>query len=142
MSQTTKRTLTTGQITNLNTLRDSFGLSDAELDRILFFTARDAETPWIPPDILQAIALQVGKFTYVGVTFDQYIRELEQIIWSATVIDEHNRTFARSGVAKIGEAPNGVEIRCGTATTDDPVVVSASRSNRTAWKRSAPSSSQ
>lgn len=109
MSQTNTQ-LTERQKANLGILRENFGLSGEEVERILFFTNRDVETPWIPPDILQAIALQVGKFKYVGVTFDQFIEKLDQIIWTATVIDEQDRTFVRSGVALIGERPNGQEM--------------------------------
>lgn len=103
MSQenTPKPILNPEQQKNLNKLRLEFGLSQAALDRCLFFN--NANEPWIPPDILQAIANQIGTFTYVGAKFDQYVRELEQCIYLATVIDDLGKTFDRPGVATIGE---------------------------------------
>lgn len=93
-------TLNLVQKRNLEKLRADFGLSQAALDRCLFF-GRDE--PWIPPDILQAIANGIGTFTYVGVKFGEYVRELEQCIWMATVVVDRGATFERPGVATIGE---------------------------------------
>lgn len=103
-----QRVLTANQQASLNILKNNFALSPDELNRVLFFT--DNETPWIPPDLLQAIALQVGSNRYVGVKFDQIIEKLNQICWIATVIDDRERTFERSGIATIGEAPQDKEI--------------------------------
>ena len=89
------------------------GLSDAELNRCLFFRRGDDE-PWIPPDLLQAIARQVGGFNYVGVTWNRYIDQLDQVVWNSVVIDDRERTFERSGVATRGEKPNDIEIDTNT----------------------------
>ena len=101
MSNKQQRVLTANQQASLNILKNNFALSPDELNRVIFFTENEA--PWIPPDLLQAIALQVGSLRYVGVKFDQFIPQLQQHIWTATVIDERERTFERSGVATIGE---------------------------------------
>lgn len=109
MSQenTPKPVLNPEQQKNLDRLRLEFGLSQAALDRCRFFD--NANEPWIPPDILQAIANEIDRFTYTAVKFDKYIRELEQCIWMATVIDDQGKTFDRPGVATIGEASGAEE---------------------------------
>lgn len=103
--QQTRQILTAGQLRSLNTLKHEYGLSEAALARCRFFS--QADEPWIPPDLLQSIALQIGSFTYVGISFNQYVRELEQQIWNAKVIDADGRTFERCGVATIGEEHGG-----------------------------------
>lgn len=105
------------QRAQLANLKQNFDLSDEDIARCLVFSSEQA--PWIPPDLLQAIALQVGANRYVGVKFEQFIPQLQQIAWTATVIDERERTFERSGVATIGESSNGRDI--------DPHVLASGR---------------
>lgn len=93
-------TLNLVQKRNLEKLKADFGLSQAALDRCRFF---GQDEPWIPPDILQGIANDIGTFSYVGIEFSKYVRELEQHIWTATVVDDKGRTYVRPGVATIGE---------------------------------------
>lgn len=94
----------------LELLQRNFALSDAELDRILFLNERDKTEPWIPADIQEAIARQVGSFKHISVTHDKFINERQQVIYTATVIDNADRSFTRTGAAIIGETPNGFNI--------------------------------
>lgn len=98
--------LTSGQRQNYNLLKTNFGLSDAELDRCIFFRQGDDE-PWIPPDILEAIARQSGGFQQISSIHDKYIAQLEQVLYIATVVDGQARSYTRSGAARLGEKPNG-----------------------------------
>lgn len=91
----------------LDELNKRFGI---EPDRILFLNPRDANDPWIPPDEMMSIARQHGGFTLVSVTHDKFIGETSQQIYTATVVDAQERTFVRSGVATLGERPNGQDI--------------------------------
>lgn len=109
MTQNAKFQLGERQKASLTTLRRKFGLSDAELNRCLFFY-HDQDEPWIPPDILEAIARQNGGFRQVTAIHDKYVAERQQVLYIATVVDELNRTFTRSGAAIIGEKSNDVEI--------------------------------
>lgn len=110
MSTATKtQSLTAGQTKNLALLRENFGLSDAELNRVLFFRA-DSDEPWIPPDITMAISRQTGQIKHLTPSFVEYVAELKQYVYSATAIDLRDFTFTRVGVAKEGERSNGVEI--------------------------------
>jgi hypothetical protein len=101
--------LRTAQKQNLEILGKNFGLSDAELNRCLFFEAKNDE-PWIPPDILEAIARKTGGFQTISSTYDQFIELLNQIVYGGLVVDAQGRSFPRSGVATIGERPGGIEI--------------------------------
>ena len=103
MSQesTPKPILNPEQQRNLDRLRLGFDLSQAAVNRCRFFD--NANEPWIPPDVLQGIANDIGTFSFIGIEFSQYVRELEQHIWTATVVDDKGRTFVRPGVATIGE---------------------------------------
>lgn len=94
---------------NLETLRSRFGLSDAELNRCLFFS-KDQDEPWIPPDLLEAIARQTGGFQAINATYDKFIPELNQVVYTGMVEDQQGRVFMRSGVATIGERPGDAEI--------------------------------
>jgi hypothetical protein len=101
--------LTAAQKQSLNFLQTNFGLSDDDLNRCIFFR-KDDNQPWIPPEILEAIARKTGKFQSINAVFDQYVEPLEQIIFTASVTDEHGRVYMRSGVATMREKPSGVEI--------------------------------
>lgn len=103
-----QRILTEKQTEILQLLQTNFALSNAELERILFLNQTDE--PWIPADIQEAIARQVGKFRHISVTHDKYIAGREQVLYTATVIDEGERSFTRSGSAIVGESPNGIEM--------------------------------
>jgi hypothetical protein len=98
------------QSEKLQLLKERFDLSEADLNRVLFLNSRDQSDPWIPPDLLESIARQVGKFKMISVTYDQYERTREQVFYLANVVDEYDRSFPRSGVATVGEAPNGMDI--------------------------------
>jgi hypothetical protein len=93
----------------LKTLGANFGLSESELNRCLFFLNGD-DQPWIPPDILEAIARQTGGFKTISSTYGQFIPQLNQVVWDGLVVDAQDRSFPRSGVATIGERPSGIEI--------------------------------
>jgi hypothetical protein len=105
--------LRTAQTENLETLRKNFGLSDGEVSRCLFFR-KDQDEPWIPPDLIEAIARKTGKFQGINALFDQYVEPLKQIVYTASVTDEFGRQYVRSGVATLGEKPNGADIETGT----------------------------
>jgi hypothetical protein len=107
---TMKRQLTTKQHGVLELLQRNFALSDGELERVLFLNERDKTEPWIPADLQEAIARQVGTFKHISVTHDKFINERQQVIYTATVIDTADRSYTRTGAAIIGEAPNGVEM--------------------------------
>ncbi len=98
---------TTKQQEILDELNKRFGIDP---ERILFINPRDANDPWIPPDELMSIARQHGGFKLVSVTHDKFISETMQQIYTATVVDAQERTFVRSGVAMLGEKPDGIEI--------------------------------
>lgn len=104
------RALNAGQEQALKTLKESFNLSEAETDRILFLNERVPEEPWIPADVMEAIARQVGSFKHISVTHDKFIESRGQVIYTATIVDNFDRTFTRSGAALLTEEPNGVKI--------------------------------
>lgn len=109
MNQRTISTMET-QKRILKILQENFGLSDSELERVLFLNERDKVEPWIPADLQEAIARQIGGFSHISVTHDKYIAERQQVIYTATVIDTAERSFTRSGSAIVGETPMGFEI--------------------------------
>lgn len=88
-------------------LHENFGINT---DRILFLNPRDPDEPWIPPTELESIARQVGGFQTINVTHDKFIPETMQVVYQTLVIDNSDRSFIRSGVAKVGEMPNGIEM--------------------------------
>ncbi|MDQ3132423.1 MAG: hypothetical protein M3Q99_16875 [Acidobacteriota bacterium] len=88
-------------------LNQLFGIKE---ERILFLNPRDENEPWIPPSELESIARQVSGFKTISVTHDKFISETSQIVYMASVVDNSDRTFLRSGVAKLGEQPNGEDI--------------------------------
>jgi len=105
----TRAILTEAQRKSLDLLRVNFGLSDDELERCLFFRT-DTDEPWLPPDITMAIARASGRITDISAYFDQYVAALDQVVFIATAKDPEGRSYSRTGVAKIGEKPNGIEI--------------------------------
>lgn len=90
-----------------NKLNEIFGINP---DRILFLNPRDQNEPWIPPSELESIARQIGGFKTISVSHDKFIPETMQVVYKATVIDNSDRTFTRSGVANVDEQPNGEDI--------------------------------
>lgn len=88
-------------------LNQLFGIKE---ERILFLNPRDENEPWIPPSELESIARQVGGFKTISVTHDKFIPETQQTVYLATVVDNSDRTFLRSGVATLDEKPNGEDI--------------------------------
>ncbi len=98
---------TTKQQEILDELNKRFGI---EPDRIQFLNQRDENDPWIPPDELMSIARQHGGFKMVSVIHDKFVPETAQQIYTATLVDAQDRTFTRTGVATLGETPNGFDI--------------------------------
>lgn len=94
------------QSAQLATLQKNFDLSAEDIGRCLFFS-QDQERPWIPSDLLVSIARRTGQFSSIDTEFSSYVRGLEQLIYKATVIDQDGRSVTRTGVATIGETPNG-----------------------------------
>lgn len=91
----------------LTHLSTNFGIDES---RVLFINPRDANDPWIPADELESIARQLSGFKHSSVLHDKFIPETKQVAYIATVVDKNDVTFTRSGVATIGEQPNGFEI--------------------------------
>lgn len=83
-------------------LVDTFGIDGS---RILFLNPRDESDPWIPASQLEIIARQIEGYRNSKVSHDKYIRETEQHLYLATVVDTQGREFTRSGAATVGEAP-------------------------------------
>ena len=73
-------------------------------ERILFLNARNPLEPWIPPTILEQIALQMEGYRSSSVNHDKFIPQTSQVVYTATVTDANDRIFTRSGVATAGEA--------------------------------------
>lgn len=91
----------------LTHLSTNFGIDE---DRVLFINPRDENDPWIPADELESIARQLSGFKQSSVLHDKFVPETSQVAYVATVVDKNDVTFTRSGVATIGEKPNGIEI--------------------------------
>lgn len=95
------------QRAKLAILKQNFGLSDAELDRCLYFRT-DQEEPWIPSDILEAIARLTGGFETISSVYDKVRTETQHLVYAGLVVDREGRSYPRSGVAKIdGETVGG-----------------------------------
>lgn len=84
----------------ISNLVDQFGIDG---ERILFLNSRNPNEPWIPPTILEQIALQMEGYRSSSVEHDKFIRETSQVVYVATVTDAKERVFTRSGVATVGE---------------------------------------
>ena len=97
------------QRAKLAALKQNFGLSDSDIDRCLFFS-QDQDVPYIPPEILIAIARSTKAFQSIIPEYSTYVEALKQIIYKATVVDPDGREITRIGVATIGEKPGGYEI--------------------------------
>jgi hypothetical protein len=79
-------------------------------EKVLFLNDADPLEPWLNSKALLAIARQSGEFKQVATTYSEYINDLRQIVWSATVVNLQDQGFTRSGVAKLGEKlPNEEE---------------------------------
>lgn len=94
----------------INQLRTQFNLTDSACDRILFLNPKDYYEPWIPADVLQAIARQIDGFKDSSITHDKFVSETQQVVYKATVFDTAGRSYTRTGVAMVGEKPNGFDI--------------------------------
>lgn len=84
----------------VSNLVDQFGIDG---ERVLFLNSRDQNEPWIPPSILEQIALQMDGYRSSSVQHDKFIPQTSQTIYLATVTDNLDRVFIRSGVATVGE---------------------------------------
>lgn len=91
---------TSGQLSVIEQLTANF---DIDAERILFLNPRDPNDPWIPPDELESIARQAGGFQSINIDYDNYVEQLKQVVFKATVVDDQGRIFGRPGVATIGE---------------------------------------
>jgi hypothetical protein len=66
--------------------------------------------PWLTSNQLAMIARKSGGFVSIDVDFKEFIAALNQVIWRATLVGTDQRVYARSGVAKLGEAlPTGAK---------------------------------
>jgi hypothetical protein len=92
--------------------------------------------PWLNSKQLIRIARASGDFTSIGEGFDQFIPALNQIVHIGTVIDRDGRSYARSGVATIGEQLQAGDLsRSGVITGGidvDPHELAAARALRKA----------
>jgi len=88
-------------------LVENFGIDGT---RVLFLNPDDHSDPWLNSKALLTIARQSGDFKQVATTYSEYIPLLKQIVWSSTVVDQHDRGYTRSGVATIGEKLPNQEI--------------------------------
>ena len=86
-------------------LVDSFGIDP---EKVLFLNKDKPLEPWLNYKALVAIARQSGAFKQISERFVEFIpAPLNQVVHEAEVVDPENRTYARSGVATIGETlPN------------------------------------
>ncbi|GEM_PF-3153909 len=77
-----------------------FGINRNE---VLFLNEKDPTEPWLSSDLLMSIARQAGGFKTTSVTFDKFVPERQQVIYTALVEDECGRQCIRSGAATEGE---------------------------------------
>lgn len=82
-----------------------FALSNFGINRdeVLFLNEKDPTEPWLSSDQLMSIARQAGGFKTTSIQFDKYVEERGQVIYTALVVDDFDRTCSRSGVATEGE---------------------------------------
>lgn len=95
------------EINNINKKREEiFGsLSKFGINRddVLFLNEKDPAEPWLSSDQLMSIARQAGGYKTTSITFDKFIPERQQVIYTALVEDEFGRTYVRSGAATENE---------------------------------------
>lgn len=84
----------------LQELNNRFGLDP---ERILFINERDENDPFIPAELLVSIARQHGGIKSVIENFDRFIPETNQYVYTASVVNEKDIVFARTGVATVNE---------------------------------------
>jgi hypothetical protein len=103
------RTFTAAQLAVIGQITSSY---DIDAERIRFLNEGRPNDPWFPPDVLMSMARQSGKFQSIAERHDQFIPPpLNQVVHQATVIDDHDRLYTRSGAATVGEKlSNGEEI--------------------------------
>lgn len=87
-------------------IAQQYGLDPA---RILFLNPRKPTEPWLPPELLLTVARKTVNFRSIEHRYSDFIPELEQIIYTATVIDEQGRSFTSPGVATLREKTPGGE---------------------------------
>lgn len=90
-------------------LKANYGLSDSDIARCLFFS-EDQEIPFIPAEFKIAIARRTNQFSSIDAEFSSHVPSLNQLVYKGTVIDLDGRSITRTGVATIGEKPNGEEM--------------------------------
>lgn len=93
-------TLTADQLAVTNALKTQFGIDP---EHIRFLNAKRPNEPWLSADVLGAIARQSGEFQGIEEAYDRFIEPLSQVVHRAEVRDREGRTFARTGIAAIGE---------------------------------------
>jgi hypothetical protein len=82
-------------------LADQF---DIDPEKVLFLNKEKPLEPWLNYKALVTIARASGEFKQVAEDFSEYIpAPLNQIVHSATVVNNQDQIFTRSGVATIGE---------------------------------------
>ena len=81
---------------------DTLGIDIAD---IYFLNADKPTEFWLSPNALTTLARKSSDFQSVDEAYVDYIAPLNQIVHRAVVIDAQGRTFARTGVATIGEKP-------------------------------------
>lgn len=97
------------QQAKLHFLKVTYGLSDNDLARFLFFS-EDQEIPYMPPEFKILIARKTNQFSSIEAEFSTHVGSLNQLIYKGSVIDLDGRSITRTGVATIGEKPNGEEM--------------------------------
>lgn len=90
--------------TQLNVLQQNYGIEPKDVLTL------DGE-PWLSSEQLAAIARQAKGFSAIEVDFKEFIPDLNQFIWTASMTDSEGRVYRRSGVATKGERlPTGEEV--------------------------------
>ncbi|MEK6323582.1 MAG: hypothetical protein AABN33_18230 [Acidobacteriota bacterium] len=72
-------------------------------ERVLFPNKKEPLKPWLPPDVLTALARGSGEFQAIDDDFVTFIAPLNQVVHKGTVVDREGRSFSATGVATIGE---------------------------------------
>lgn len=82
-------------------LADQFSIDP---EKVLFLNKEKPLEPWLNYKALVSVARQSGAFKQIGERFVEFIpAPLNQVVHEAEIVDPDNRSYARSGVATIGE---------------------------------------
>jgi len=96
--------MSTAPISMLNELQQVYGINPNDVLRL------DGK-PWLSSEQLATIARKAGGFVSIDVDFKEYVPDLKQVLWVASLIDNEGRTYRRTGVATIGEKlPSGQDV--------------------------------